>query len=155
MMSKVISPEVEHNYMLHNGKLSIALGLCLSIVSLDEVFLLSEKATVISGSFFAVAVISVFATGYFLIKSSRFAGLSLYKNIWTSTYNDEFLNTVNLVAHKLTAMSLTAAALAAMVFGNYFAEIITIKTFGKGMLALSFLSYGFVTFLKLNQYDED
>jgi hypothetical protein len=75
MMSKVISPEVEHNYMLHNGKLSIALGLCLSIVSLDEVFLLSEKATVISGSFFAVAVISVFATGYFLIKSSRFAGL--------------------------------------------------------------------------------
>lgn len=62
---------------------------------------------------------------------------------------------MNLVAHKLTAMSLTAAALAAMVFGNYFAEIITIKTFGKGMLALSFLSYGFVTFLKLNQYDED
>jgi hypothetical protein len=154
MMNKLISPEIEHDYMLNNSKLSISLGFGLGMLAIDEALKLSDQSTAISSSYFIVTLCAVIATAYFLLRSNKFMQLTFSKNTWTGTYNDEFLNTVNLIAYKVTAMGMTILASTAMVFGNTFNEIITLKTFGTLLVALLFLIYGLVTFFKLNQDDE-
>lgn len=153
-MNKVINPEQEHEYILHNSRISISLGFGLAVLTTDQIFNLSDKSMLVSASFYLIAALFVISTSYFLIKSNKFIKQSFSKSAWMGTYHDEFLNSVSLLGYKLSALVMSLIALLAMCFGDSLSDIVSLKALGTALVSLSFLIYGVVTYIKLHQ-DED
>lgn len=106
-----------------------------------------------NAAFYVLAGITLITTLFFLFAGNKFSKYSLSKNAWTGTYKDEFLNSVNLTAYKLSSFAVMALA-AVAIMGGLSHPLITTEVMGVVMLAISLVTYGLTALYQLRASDE-
>lgn len=153
MNSKTVNPDIECEFLYNTGKLNIALGSLLSILTVKEFVNVSEHAFINVGFIYLIAIVALCMLGYYLFKSLRFRPIFFSKNSLTSTFEDEFLNSVNLIAYK-AAFILVMIVLFCGIYGGSYVEQISGSEISSCVFALGSLVYGITVLVQLRDQDE-
>lgn len=153
MNDKNISPELEHDFLSAHSKLNVAIGAFISIMTIDSVFKLSEMNAFANGVFYFLVGIALISAVIFLVPLNKSSKISMSKNAWRGTFRDEFLNSVNLTAYKLSYFAVLVFASIAM-FGVFNNTLINVDEVGKLMLSVCMITYGCTALYQLRTSDE-
>jgi hypothetical protein len=153
MSTEQITADLEQDYLSYYSKLSVALGVVLFILSVDNVLGFTDMGGITAYIFYGLIAISGVATIYYLFAGNRFSKIAMSKNAWTGTYKDEFLNTVNLLAYKIAFFAITIMC-AIGLFGGRFVENIDTSVYSSLLLAIGFVAYGVTALVQLRENDE-
>ena len=152
MNTNKITPELEHDYIRYNSKLSIAVGILLSLVALESVIHLNDMNSVFQILFYMLIGITSVVMLYFLFDGNKFTKISLSKNAWTGTFDDEFLNSVNLSAYKYSFFAVFVIALVGMMIGRSYQ--LSANTMCSFIIATICITYGVTALYQLREQSE-
>jgi hypothetical protein len=153
MNTKLLSPELEQDYFSYNSKFCLSLGFFLSVLVVDDIAQVVSQGGIFAGLFYCFAALGGIAVLYHLAIGIRFTKVSLSKTAWTGTYNDEFLNTVNLIAYKVAFFAVILVAFVGMASDDIFQGIM-VQTLCTGLVAISLTAYGLTAIVQLRDNDE-
>lgn len=155
-----ISPGQEHQNLKSYGSNSLIVGLglvLLSIVGLLEAWINSFGATarvviLLAVLFSFVAVFffcrEAFASHYWLQTKYSFS-----KQAWFGAFEDEFLNTVSLKAHRVGFFAVMIIC-STGIFGLFNLAPISFSEIFSGFLDISLIAYGTTVCVNLREQDE-
>lgn len=157
--SKVATPASEQDYLRSNAILALILGLVFTLdlwsLALSEV---SASEWLTNILIIGVAIL-FFLMLVYLVKASKGAFTFNRKAFWLGTFNDEYLNHINLKGYKY-AFNITCGLLIALMLMadfNVFEGLpneVTLKQIFKSIIGLVFWGYAIPVLYMLRGEDE-
>ena len=154
MNDQVITPESEHEYLKAYGELSLLCGLFLLLVLVAKLLEgwaegLNAGFNLVFGTVFGLFLLVLLWRGRFTLKR-KFWGS---RQAWMGTYEDEFLNNVNLKAFKVGFLSIVSLCCLGVI-GTFNQFPLSLQEWFSSFLGLCLMAYGITVKIGLRENDE-